>query len=211
MGSQQPGPFLARRRSWMRGDSMRYHVYLEDEPTLESYRLHHDPRDGLSPVFICPFVVLTDADGNLYNAMRGIQGQNKGATHQLRRLPARRRARRAVPDALPVGRGPGQRAVLGGRGPRRRQLHRAELPLRLRRRPLPLDGRRRAGRARGRAARPGLHVLGPEQDGYEYPQTAAQPPRQGDGHDRRRRRSRACSCSTTSTAGPTRCGPRWGC
>ena len=42
---------------------MRYHVYLEGEPTLEAYRLHHDPRDGLSPVFICPFVVLTDADG----------------------------------------------------------------------------------------------------------------------------------------------------
>jgi hypothetical protein len=60
---------------------LRYHVYVEAEPTLESYRLSHDPRNGYSPVFICPFVVLTDADGNLYNAMRGIQGQHKGAAH----------------------------------------------------------------------------------------------------------------------------------
>jgi len=60
---------------------MRYHVYLEAEPGLDAYRLSHDPRNGYSPVFICPFVVLSDAEGNLYNAMRGIQGQNKGAAH----------------------------------------------------------------------------------------------------------------------------------
>ena len=59
---------------------MRYHVYLEDEPTLESYRLSHCPRENYAPVFICPFVVLTDDSGNLYNAMRGIQGQNKNET-----------------------------------------------------------------------------------------------------------------------------------
>src|SRR3954454_19520434 len=60
---------------------MRYHVYLEGEPGLDAYRLSHDPRNGYSPVFICPFVVLTDAEGRMYNAMRGIQGQNKGAAH----------------------------------------------------------------------------------------------------------------------------------
>jgi hypothetical protein len=60
---------------------MRYLVYLEDEPGLDAYRLSHDPRDGLAPVFICPFVVLSDAEGGMYNAMRGIQGQNKGAAH----------------------------------------------------------------------------------------------------------------------------------
>ncbi|GLZ48343.1 hypothetical protein Acsp06_45280 [Actinomycetospora sp. NBRC 106375] len=59
---------------------MRYHVYLEGEPTLESYRLSHCPREDYAPVFICPFVVLTDAAGGIYNAMRGIQGQNKNET-----------------------------------------------------------------------------------------------------------------------------------
>lgn len=59
---------------------MRYYVYLEDEPTLDCYRLHHEPRTGLAPVFICPFVVLTDEEGGMYNAMRGIQGESKGTT-----------------------------------------------------------------------------------------------------------------------------------
>lgn len=59
---------------------MRYYVYLEDEPTLESYRLSHQPREDYAPVFICPFAVLTDRAGNVYNAMRGIQGQHKGET-----------------------------------------------------------------------------------------------------------------------------------
>jgi hypothetical protein len=59
---------------------MRYHVYLEDEPTLESYRLSHRPRENYAPVFICPFVVLTDGSGRMYNAMRGIQGQSKNET-----------------------------------------------------------------------------------------------------------------------------------
>ena len=62
---------------------MRYHVYLEDEPTLESYRLSHQPRAELAPVFICPFVVLTDGSGRLYNAMRGIQGQSKNETMNM--------------------------------------------------------------------------------------------------------------------------------
>ena len=62
---------------------MRYHVYLEAEPTLESYRLSHQPRPGYGPVFICPFVVLTDSAGQLYNAMRGVQGQNKNETMNM--------------------------------------------------------------------------------------------------------------------------------
>lgn len=62
---------------------MRYHVYLEDEPTLEGYRLSHQPRPGYAPVFICPFVVLTDDAGQMYNAMRGIQGQSKNETMNM--------------------------------------------------------------------------------------------------------------------------------
>lgn len=57
---------------------MRYYSYLEGEPTLESYRLCHAPRPNLTPVFICPFVVLTNEAGAMFNAMRGIQGQDKG-------------------------------------------------------------------------------------------------------------------------------------
>jgi hypothetical protein len=57
---------------------MRYHVYLEEEPTLASYRISHQPRAGYGPVFICPFIVVTDADGGMYNAMRGVQGLDKG-------------------------------------------------------------------------------------------------------------------------------------
>jgi hypothetical protein len=33
---------------------MRYHVYLEAEPTLEAYRLSHQPRPGYAPVFTGP-------------------------------------------------------------------------------------------------------------------------------------------------------------
>ena len=62
---------------------MRYQVYLEAEPTPESYRLSHQPRPGYAPVFICPFVVLTDSAGQLYNAMRGVQGQNKNETMNM--------------------------------------------------------------------------------------------------------------------------------
>ena len=62
---------------------MRYHVYLEAEPTLEAYRLSHQPRSGHAPVFICPFVVLTDSAGQLYNAMRGVQGQSKNETMNM--------------------------------------------------------------------------------------------------------------------------------
>ncbi len=59
---------------------MRYHSYLEQEPTLQSYRLNHAPAPGYSPVFICPFVVLTSESGATYNLMRGIQGQRKDET-----------------------------------------------------------------------------------------------------------------------------------
>jgi len=62
---------------------MRYHVYLEGEPTLESYRLSHQPWADYAPVFICPFVVVTDGSGRLYNAMRGIQGQSKNETMNM--------------------------------------------------------------------------------------------------------------------------------
>ena len=58
---------------------------FQPEPTLESYRLSHQPRPGYGPVFICPFVVLTDSAGQLYNAMRGVQGQNKRCAPRLRR------------------------------------------------------------------------------------------------------------------------------
>ena len=56
---------------------MRYHVYLEPEPELESYRLDHAPAPILAPVFICPFLALTDRP-QLYNSMRGVQGNTKG-------------------------------------------------------------------------------------------------------------------------------------
>jgi len=57
---------------------VRYYCYLEDEPTLECYRLGHAPRPDLCPVFICPFVVATDASGAMWNLMRGVQGQSTG-------------------------------------------------------------------------------------------------------------------------------------
>ena len=60
------------------GLPMRYYVYLEDEPTLASYRLSHAPRENLCPVFLCPYAVVSDASGQLYNVMRGVQGQDKG-------------------------------------------------------------------------------------------------------------------------------------
>jgi len=60
------------------GLPMRYYVYLEAEPTLAGYRLSHAPQPNLAPVFICPYAVVSDDEGQLYNVMRGIQGQNKG-------------------------------------------------------------------------------------------------------------------------------------
>jgi hypothetical protein len=60
------------------GVPMRYYVYLEDEPTLAGYRLGHAPQANLAPVFICPYAVVSDADGQLYNVMRGVQGIDKG-------------------------------------------------------------------------------------------------------------------------------------
>ena len=62
---------------------MRYLSYLEGEPTLESYRLCHAPRPNLAPVFICPFVVLTNERGEMFNAMRGVQGQTKGTVMNM--------------------------------------------------------------------------------------------------------------------------------
>ena len=62
---------------------MRYLSYLEGEPTLESYRLCHAPRPNLAPVFICPFVVLTNERGEMFNAMRGVQGQSKGTVMNM--------------------------------------------------------------------------------------------------------------------------------
>jgi hypothetical protein len=61
------------------GAPMRYYVYLEGEPTLDGYRLSHAPQPGLCPVFLCPYAVVSDASGRLYNVMRGVQGQDKGS------------------------------------------------------------------------------------------------------------------------------------
>lgn len=57
---------------------LQYLSYIERETSLTSYRLDHCPRDGLAPVFICPFVVMTGASGKTYQAMRGFQAQEKG-------------------------------------------------------------------------------------------------------------------------------------
>jgi hypothetical protein len=57
---------------------MRYQCYLEQDPTLASFRLDHVPFAGYAPVFICPFIVFTDSAGNMYNAMRGIMGESRG-------------------------------------------------------------------------------------------------------------------------------------
>ena len=63
---------------------MRYLSYVEGEPTLDAYRLHHAPRPDLSPVFICPFVVATSREsGAMWNLMRGIQGQSKGTVMNM--------------------------------------------------------------------------------------------------------------------------------
>lgn len=62
------------------GPPMRYYVYLEEEPSLAAYRLSHAPQPDLCPVFICPYAVVSSADGQLYNVMRGFQGQDKGTT-----------------------------------------------------------------------------------------------------------------------------------
>ena len=104
------------------------------------------------------------------------------------------------------------RAVLGHRGPRRGQLRRE--PFRF---DFGVDRYRWVGRgrpdrpqARGGSARSCTFWV-PVAAGLRVAADAAQPPRQGDGDDRRRGRSRASSCSTTSTAARTRCGARWGC
>jgi hypothetical protein len=62
---------------------VRYHVYLESEPSLECYRLSHNPRDSYAPVFICPFVVLSDDSGTFYNSMRGLMGQSKNTAMNM--------------------------------------------------------------------------------------------------------------------------------
>jgi hypothetical protein len=62
---------------------LRYYSYVEGEPTLDAYRLSHGPREELSPVFICPFFVVSDGDGNLYNGMRGVQATDKGTTMNM--------------------------------------------------------------------------------------------------------------------------------
>jgi hypothetical protein len=56
---------------------LRYSVYLE-EPTLDSYRLSYCPREDYAVAFICPFAVVTDASGKMYNSLRGLDGEVKG-------------------------------------------------------------------------------------------------------------------------------------
>ena len=58
---------------------MRYSTYLE-EPTLESYRLDHCPRDGLAPVLICWWVNVTGQSGATYNVMRAVQLPQNGTS-----------------------------------------------------------------------------------------------------------------------------------
>jgi len=62
---------------------VRYLVYIEGEPGLDAYRLDHAPRTDLSPVFICPFIVVTGASGAIYNSMRGIQADDKGSVMNM--------------------------------------------------------------------------------------------------------------------------------
>ncbi len=57
---------------------LRYHTYTESEPTLDAYRLSHEPRAGYGMVFICPFAVVTGESGHMYQLMRGYQGITKG-------------------------------------------------------------------------------------------------------------------------------------
>ena len=151
---------------------MRYLVYLEAEPDLDAYRLHHAPRANLAPVFICPFLVVTGESGAIYNSMRGIQATEQGPGDEHGHLQAQRRPRCAVPDALPVV----------GRASRRALLDRRGLAMRS-----PTDptifgwtsacttstgGKTpTAPRRRARAApRSGLHLLGAQQPGYDHPQ-----------------------------------------
>jgi hypothetical protein len=49
-----------------------YYTYL-DEPTLESYRLDHCPRDGLASNLLCWWVNVTGESGRTYNAMRAVE------------------------------------------------------------------------------------------------------------------------------------------
>lgn len=58
---------------------MRYYTYLE-EPSLESYKLDHCPRDGLAPVLICWWVNVTGQSGATYNVMRATQIPQNGVS-----------------------------------------------------------------------------------------------------------------------------------
>lgn len=58
---------------------MRYYTYLE-EPTLDSFRLDHCPRDGMASVLICWWVNVTGASGATYNAMRAVQVPDAGTS-----------------------------------------------------------------------------------------------------------------------------------
>jgi hypothetical protein len=58
---------------------MRYPTFLE-EPTLDSYRLDHCPRDGLGSVLICWWVNVTGESGATYNVMRAVQLPDKATS-----------------------------------------------------------------------------------------------------------------------------------
>lgn len=49
---------------------MRYTHYLSPAPTVDSYRLSHQPAAGLATVLISPWVVVTGASGSTYQFMR---------------------------------------------------------------------------------------------------------------------------------------------
>lgn len=58
----------------------KYQSYLEPNPDLDAFRLDYEPRDGLGLVFVCPYAVVSDESGQMYQLMRGVQGYDKNKT-----------------------------------------------------------------------------------------------------------------------------------
>ena len=165
---------------------MRYLSYLEGEPTLESYRLCHAPRPNLAPVFICPFVVLTNERGEMFNAMRGVQGQSKGTVMNMGIYRLNGELDEQCPMHVPWAEAPvsepyyvvEDRDAVSFVGNAFRldwgvDTYRWE------------DGGGRL-QLEAQAARSGGDVLGARAGGLRPSADAAQPPRQGDRHARRR-------------------------
>ena len=176
---------LPTRRSQGRARTMRYHVYLEGEPTLESYRLSHRPREDYAPVFICPFVVLTDGSGRMYNAMRGIQGQSKNETLNMGVYRLDGRLDTSAPSCSPTRT---TRSPSATRSPRARTPSATSATPGATTSAWTSTGWIDGGRAPGpdrQAARAGVHVLGARTGRLRPSADAALPPRQGHRHARR--------------------------